>query len=87
MTEIRAPENKSIHEILGGENKKYFDDEIHKDIKHDKMGLIGTSNSGPNRNQANFFITLTDRPLTHMDGKYSYPRQNIIILKKIFMYR
>lgn len=35
---------------MEGEENKYFEDEIHKDIKYNKYGLVGTSNVGPNRN-------------------------------------
>ena len=51
--------------------KRFFDDEIRKEIKHNQKGLLVTSNSGPNRNESSFYITLTDEHATYLEGKHT----------------
>lgn len=36
-----------------------------------KVGLVCTRNEGPNMNNSEFFITLTDRNLTSLYGKHT----------------
>jgi len=37
--------------MLYGHQAKYFEDEIRKELKHDKIGLVGMANAGyPNSN-------------------------------------
>lgn len=40
-------------------------------LKHRKFGLLSTNNCGPDKNDSEFFITLSDSPLTHFDDKHS----------------
>lgn len=46
-----------------------FPNEIFKGLSHDKAGMLGMANSGPNTNGSQFYITLGDR--SYLDGNYS----------------
>lgn len=50
---------------------RYFKDEIKKDLKHNKKGLLSTLNKGPNMNDSSFFITLSDQHVEYLDGKHT----------------
>jgi cyclophilin family peptidyl-prolyl cis-trans isomerase len=52
----------------GGPGYK-FNDEIVRDLKHDREGRVSMANSGPNTNGSQFFITLGAR--SSLDGKYT----------------
>ena len=49
----KSKHSTSLNEILYGEQAKYFEDQIYADLKHNKIGLLSTSNKGPNLNNSN----------------------------------
>ena len=46
-----------------------FDNEISRDLKHDREGRVSMANAGPNTNGSQFFVTFGPTP--QLDGGYS----------------
>ncbi len=59
---------RNVSRILYGNQAKYFEDEIRKELKHERIGTVSMANKGPNQNGSQFFIT-TSSQLNQMDGK------------------
>ncbi|KAI7741023.1 hypothetical protein M8C21_011953 [Ambrosia artemisiifolia] len=58
----------SIYKFMYGDQARFFQDEIHLDLKHTKKGTIAMASAGENLNASQFYITLRD-DLDYLDGK------------------
>ncbi|TMW55037.1 hypothetical protein Poli38472_013799 [Pythium oligandrum] len=61
----------SIYGQLYGEQARFFDDEVRPQLKHNKKGLLGMANTGPNTNGSQFYITTRAEDLEYLDGKHT----------------
>jgi peptidyl-prolyl cis-trans isomerase-like 4 len=53
------------------DRERYFNDEIHPGLRHNKLGTVSTANLGPNLNNSTFLIQLTDNNLTYLNEKHT----------------
>ena len=62
----------SIWGVLNGNGKqrKYFEGEIRKELRHDKAGTVACASSTPDSNTSQFYITLRDG-VNYMDKKHT----------------
>jgi peptidyl-prolyl cis-trans isomerase-like 4 len=63
---------KSAKRLLGISQQETFPDEVTASRLINRTGLVCMANSGaPDTNRSQFFITLSDEHLTHLDGKHT----------------
>lgn len=60
----------SIYKFLYGDQARFFNDEIHLDLKHSKTGTVAMASAGENLNASQFYFTLRD-DLEYLDGKHT----------------
>lgn len=60
----------SIYSQILGPSHRFFPDEIHSHLRHNKVGLLCMNNMAPNENGSGFYITLSSR-LEYLDGKHT----------------
>ena len=60
----------SVYAQLYGEQARFFEDEIHRRLRHSKAGCVSMASSQPNANGSQFFITVADEQ-THFDDRYT----------------
>jgi peptidyl-prolyl cis-trans isomerase-like 4 len=57
----------SVYEMLYGKQASSFENEIHKHIKHDKVGVVSMVSG----NRSQFYFTLRGDDLSHLDGSHT----------------
>lgn len=60
----------SIYKFLYGDQARFFNDEIHHDLKHSETGTVAMASGGENLNASQFYFTLRD-DLDYLDGKHT----------------
>ncbi|XP_050279386.1 peptidyl-prolyl cis-trans isomerase CYP59-like isoform X1 [Quercus robur] len=60
----------SIYKFLYGDQARFFNDEIHHDLKHSKTGTVAMASAGENLNASQFYFTLRD-DLDYLDEKHT----------------
>uniref|UniRef100_A0A2N9F1Z1 Peptidyl-prolyl cis-trans isomerase n=1 Tax=Fagus sylvatica TaxID=28930 RepID=A0A2N9F1Z1_FAGSY len=60
----------SIYKFLYGDQARFFNDEIHLDLKHSKTGTVAMASAGENLNASQFYFTLRD-DLDYLDEKHT----------------
>ncbi|CAN1157918.1 Peptidyl-prolyl cis-trans isomerase CYP59 [Linum perenne] len=60
----------SIYKFLYGDQARFFNDEIHHDLKHKSTGTVAMASAGENLNASQFYFTLRD-DLDYLDGKHT----------------
>ncbi|CAL9059231.1 peptidyl-prolyl cis-trans isomerase CYP59 isoform X1 [Musa acuminata AAA Group] len=60
----------SAYKFLYGEQARFFEDEIHPDLKHTRTGTIAMASAGQNLNASQFYFTLRD-DIDYLDGKHT----------------
>ena len=61
---------ESVFKRLYGDQATYFDDEIHRKLRHVKAGCVSMASPKPNANGSQFFITVADDQ-SHLDDRYT----------------
>ncbi|XP_074296098.1 peptidyl-prolyl cis-trans isomerase CYP59-like isoform X1 [Silene latifolia] len=60
----------SIYKFIYGDQARFFNDEVHSDLKHLKTGTVAMASAGENLNASQFYITLRD-DLDYLDEKHT----------------
>ncbi|XP_073100866.1 peptidyl-prolyl cis-trans isomerase CYP59-like isoform X1 [Elaeis guineensis] len=60
----------SVYKFLYGDQARFFEDEIHPDLKHSKTGTVAMASAGKNLNASQFYFTLRD-DLDYLDEKHT----------------
>ncbi|WOL12262.1 peptidyl-prolyl cis-trans isomerase CYP59 [Canna indica] len=60
----------SAYKFLYGEQARFFEDEIHPDLKHTRIGTVAMASAGENLNASQFYFTLRD-DIDYLDGKHT----------------
>lgn len=71
LTQVKTKSPTSYAFHATGGKQQYFEDEIHADAHFDKFGLVATANTAPDKNDSEFFITLTSEKIQRLDGKHT----------------
>lgn len=62
---------QSIFGQLYGAQADAFEDEIRPQYTHNKKGMVGMANTGPNTNRSQFYITTRGEDMDYLDGKHT----------------
>ncbi|XP_062178466.1 peptidyl-prolyl cis-trans isomerase CYP59-like isoform X2 [Phragmites australis] len=60
----------SVYKFLYGDQARFFDDEIHPELRHSKTGTVAMASAGENCNASQFYITLRD-DVDYLDDKHT----------------
>nr|CAB3468712.1 unnamed protein product [Digitaria exilis] len=60
----------SVYKYLYGDQARFFDDEIHPELRHSKTGTVAMASAGDNCNASQFYITLRDE-VDYLDDKHT----------------
>ncbi|KAH9622531.1 hypothetical protein KSS87_011292 [Heliosperma pusillum] len=60
----------SIYKFIYGDQARFFNDEVHPDLKHLKTGTVAMASAGENLNASQFYFTLRDE-LDYLDEKHT----------------
>ncbi|XP_044362674.1 peptidyl-prolyl cis-trans isomerase CYP59 [Triticum aestivum] len=60
----------SVYKFLHGDQARFFNDEIHPELRHSKIGTVAMASAGKNRNASQFYITLRD-DVEYLDDKHT----------------
>jgi len=61
---------QSVFGLDKGPEHRFFEDEIHDNVKHKNIGILAMVNKGANTNGSQFYVTLRG-DLDFLDGKYT----------------
>ena len=59
-----------IFKILRKDHPRFFQNEFHPKLKHNKVGVVAMASAGENKNASQFYIT-TSSQLNYLDGKHT----------------
>lgn len=60
---------QSVFSLLENPGKTYFEDEIVRELRFDRPGLVCMASGGPNENGSSFLISMTAQGIEHLNGK------------------